>query len=139
MVKLPFYNYYSKFPVVRMSRNVTVLLTFSKAVDLMFFVFLCGFLLHCLFTLYQPHHEKTCSCHMHPHSLISAFFDRCLDSTIPLLAIAEVSRLELVSVAEHTSLCLNWSQTPRTGFLVMWLISCWIPCLYTFYQFHLTW
>ena len=29
----------------------------------------------------------------HPRSLISAFFIRCLDSKIPLLAIAEISRL----------------------------------------------
>ena len=45
----------------------------------------------------------------HPRSLISTFVVRCLDSIIPLLAIAEISRLELVSVAEQASLSLTWS------------------------------
>ena len=35
----------------------------------------------------------------------------CLDSIIPLFAIAEISR---------PCLCLTWSQIPKTGFLVMW-------------------
>ena len=47
-----------------------------------------------------------------------AFVVRCLDSIIPLLAIAEISRLLLVSVAEQAGLSLNWPQTPKTGFLV---------------------
>ena len=44
---------------------------------------------------FEPRHEKTCLWHgnMHPHSLISTFFVRCLDSIIPLLAIAKISRL----------------------------------------------
>ena len=54
--------------------------------------------------------------------LISAFVVRYLDSMIPLLAIAEISRLQLVSVAEQVGLSLKWSQTPMTGFLVTWLI-----------------
>ena len=51
---------------------------------------------------FEPRHEKTCLCHMpnnkdaaqlaHPRSLISAFVVCCLDSIIPLLAIAEISR-----------------------------------------------
>ena len=44
------------------------------------------------------------------------------DSIIHLLAIAEISRLYLVSVAELTSLSLTWSKTPKTGFLVRRLI-----------------
>ena len=56
-------------------------------------------------------------------SLISAFVVRFLDSTIPLPAIVEISRLYLVSVAEQTGLSLTWSQTPNTGFLVTRLIS----------------
>ena len=45
---------------------------------------------------YEPHHEKTCLCHMrttkvHLRSLISAFVVRCLASIIPLLAIAQIS------------------------------------------------
>ena len=54
----------------------------------------------------------------HPRSLISAIVVRCLDSAIPLLATAEISRLWLVSVAEQAGLSLTWSQTPKTGFLV---------------------
>ena len=62
----------------------------------------------------------------HPRSLIRAFVVRCLDYT---------SIITLVSISQITSfygctegLCLNWSQTPKTGFLVMRLISffqCW--------------
>ena len=58
----------------------------------------------------------------HPRSLISAFVVRCLDSIIPLLAIAEISSLLLVSVAEQAGLSLTWSQSPKTGFLVTRLI-----------------
>ena len=52
----------------------------------------------CLFQLSNARHEKTCFCPMrttkaHPRSLISAFVVHCLDSIIPLLAIAEISRL----------------------------------------------
>ena len=54
----------------------------------------------------------------HLCSLISAFVVRCLDSIIPLLAIAEISRVQLVSVAEQASLSLTWSQTVKTGFLM---------------------
>ena len=50
------------------------------------------------------------------HSLISAFVVRCLDSIIPLLVIAEISSLLLVSVAEQAGLSLTWSETPKTGF-----------------------
>ena len=48
--------------------------------------------------------------HAYLHSLISAFVVLCLDSIIPLLAVAEISRLWLVSVAEQTGLRLTWSQ-----------------------------
>ena len=51
---------------------------------------------------YEPRTEKTCLCHMqttkgadkpaHLHTLISAFVVHCLDSIIPLLAIADISR-----------------------------------------------
>ena len=40
----------------------------------------------------------------------------------PLLVIAEISRPKLVSVAEQAGWSLNWSQTPKTGFLLMSLI-----------------
>ena len=42
---------------------------------------------------------------------------RCLDS-ISLVSISEISRLYLASVAAQKGLCLTWSQTPKTGFLV---------------------
>ena len=58
----------------------------------------------------------------YPRSLISTFVVRCLDSTIPLLAIAKLPRPYLVTVAEQARLSLTWSQTPKTGFLVSQLI-----------------
>ena len=54
--------------------------------------------------------------------MITAFVVCCLDSTIPLLAIAEISKPKLVSVAEQAGLSLNWLQTPKAGFVVTWLI-----------------
>ena len=54
--------------------------------------------------------------------MITVFVVRCLDRTTPLLAIAEISRPKLVSVAEQAGLSLNWSQTPKAGFVVTWLI-----------------
>ena len=52
----------------------------------------------------------------HPCSLISTFVVCCVDSTIPLLAIYDISKLWQVSVAEQVSLSLIWSQTLKTGF-----------------------
>ena len=52
----------------------------------------------------------------HPHSLINAFVVRCLDSIIPLDSIAEISRVELASVAAQTGLCQAWSETPEDTF-----------------------
>ena len=52
----------------------------------------------------------------HPHSLISAFVVRCLDSIVSLDSIAEISRLKLASVAAHAGLCLAWSETPEDTF-----------------------
>ena len=54
--------------------------------------------------------------------LISTFVVRCLDSIIPLLAIAEISRPKLVSSAEQVGLSHNWSQTQKTHFLMMGLM-----------------
>ena len=73
----------------------------------------------------------------HPRSLINVFLVRCLDGIIPLLAIAEISRLELVSAAEQTGLSLIWSQTPKTGFIVTWLNSWWSVLLTTWYFYSL--
>ena len=49
-----------------------------------------------------------------------------LDSMIPILAQSKISRLQLVSVAEQAGLCLPWSQTPKTGFLMTGLIYDWV-------------
>ena len=57
------------------------------------------------------------ACASDPHSMISDFDVRYLDSIIHLLA-----RPKLVYVAEQASLSLNWSHIPKTGFLVTWLI-----------------
>ena len=60
----------------------------------------------------------------HPRSLISAFVVRSLDSIISLVSISIISTRYLASVAAQTSLCLTLSQTPKTGFLVAGLKSC---------------
>ena len=41
---------------------------------------------------------------------------RCQDRMIPLVYISEISRLQLVSVAEQVSLCLARSETPEDTF-----------------------
>ena len=55
---------------------------------------------------------------VHLRSLITAFVVRCLDGMIPPVSISEISSLYLASVAAQAGLCLTWSQTPKTGFLV---------------------
>ena len=55
----------------------------------------------------------------HPRSLSSTFVVRCLDSIIPLVTISEISSLCLASVAAQAGLSLQWSQTPKTGSLMM--------------------
>ena len=52
----------------------------------------------------------------HPRSLISAFVVRCLDRIISLDSKAEISRLQLASVAVQAGLCLAWSETPKDTF-----------------------
>ena len=59
---------------------------------------------------------------VHPCSLVSAFVVRCLDSILPLVSISEMSSLCLVSVTAQAGLSTPWSETLKTGFLVMWLI-----------------
>ena len=74
----------------------------------------------------EPSHEKMCLMSYannkgadqpaHPHSLISAFVLRCLDSIISLDSIAEISRLYLASVAAKTGLCMASSETSEDTF-----------------------
>ena len=47
---------------------------------------------------------------------------RYLDSTIPLLPKSEILSFEPSSVAVQPSLCLTWSETPKTGFLTTRLV-----------------
>ena len=58
----------------------------------------------------------------HLRNLNSTFIVCCLDSMIPLVSISEIASFYLASVAVQASLCLTCSQTPKTGFLVTWLI-----------------
>ena len=48
---------------------------------------------------------------------------RHTDSAIPLLSKSEISSLQPSSVAVQPGLCQTWSETPKTGFLTMRLIS----------------
>ena len=41
------------------------------------------------------------------------------DSTVPLLPKSEISSLQPFSVAVQPGLCQTWSETPKTGFLIM--------------------
>ena len=81
---------------------------------------------------YEPHHEKTyffayaknkCA-----HKLRgNRTADQCLcfcfiDSTIPLLSKAEISRVSPFSVDVQPGLCCTWLETRNTGFLVTRLI-----------------
>ena len=76
--------------------------------------------------LNEPGHEKTCLMSYannkgadqpaHPRSLISALVVRCLDSLMSLVSVTKISSLMLASVAEQTSLCLAWSETPEDTF-----------------------
>ena len=54
--------------------------------------------------------------------LIRVNIVHCLDSIIPILVKSKISSLCQASVAEQASLSLPWSQTPKKGFLVTWLI-----------------
>ena len=73
--------------------------------------------------LFLPYaNNKSANQPAHLRSLISTFVVCFLDSTIRVLAKTEISRLLLASVAVHAGLSLPWSQTPKTDFLMMWLI-----------------
>ena len=53
---------------------------------------------------------------VHLCSLNSTFVVRCLDSILPLLSISEISRLQLVTVAEQTGLSHTWLKIPEDMF-----------------------
>ena len=74
----------------------------------------------------EPGHEKMCLMAYannkgadqpaHPRSLISAFVVRSSDSIISPDSIADISRLNLASVAAQVGLCMAWSETPEDTF-----------------------
>ena len=82
--------------------------------------------------LYEPRHDKNCFCHMQTTKAqislsirtvwSASLFVHCMDSIIPLVSISEISSLYLASLAAQAGLCLTWSQTPKTVFLVTRLI-----------------
>ena len=45
-----------------------------------------------------------------------------IDSTFTLLPTCEISRLYPSSVVVQPGLCSTWSETPKTGFVLRWLI-----------------
>ena len=51
-----------------------------------------------------------------PRSLISVLVVRCLDSIIPILDEAKISRLQLISVAEQAGLYVTWSHNYKARF-----------------------
>ena len=61
----------------------------------------------------QQRRRSACACVQSDQRLCFC----CLDSIIPLVSISKISSLYLASVAAQT-----WSQTPKTGFLMTWLI-----------------
>ena len=49
---------------------------------------------------------------------------RYMDSTIPLLPKSTILSLQTFSVVVQPGLFWTWSETPKTGFLMTWLILC---------------
>ena len=75
----------------------------------------------------------------HPRSLISAFVIRCLDSIIPLVyRYPKFQASSLVSVGKQTGLSLGWSEKPKTGFLMTWLVYL-CRALISFHKFCCVW
>ena len=70
--------------------------------------------------LFLPYvNNKGADQHVHLRSLISPFVVLCQDSIILPVSISKISRLYLASVIVQAGLSLPWSQTPKTGFLMM--------------------
>ena len=101
-----------------------------------------------LFSLFGPRREKPCLREYssnkdadkpaHPHSLISAFVIRFLESTISKLASSEISIFQLVPVAEQAGLNLTLSEIPKTGFVASRPIYCLKNKHYRLFTFILT-
>ena len=59
----------------------------------------------------------------HPHSLVSDFVIRFMESIISKLTTSKFSFFSLVSVTEETGLIVVLSETPKTGFVALSPIS----------------
>ena len=72
---------------------------------------------------FEPLHEKTC---FMPYPTTKAQTDKGTDQPAhlhSLISIFVVCRLHsMISMADQAGLSLTWSETQKTGFLVMWLI-----------------
>ena len=86
---------------------------------------------------FEPRNGKTCFSHIvqqrcRSACVISTFVVHYLDSIIPLVSISKISRLYLVSVAEHAGLSLTLLEALKTGFLMMRLIYCYNVHMYSY-------
>ena len=72
---------------------------------------------------------------LHPCSLISVYIVHTKHSIIPKIAIAEISRPLLASLAELASLSQAWSYTPKAGSLMTAICSkkfdTWLECIHS--------
>ena len=81
--------------------------------------------------LFMPHaNNKAADQPAHPHSQISAFVVRCLDSIVSLVPIFAIWWLTQACVAEQAGLSPAWSQTPKDSFSQSEksLPSLWLQC-----------
>ena len=85
--------------------------------------------------LFMPYaNKKSADQPAHPRSLVSAFVVHCLDSIISILAISNISRLWLASLAAQAGLC----RKPRRQVfwwrgLFVWIIVSYSKCISSIY------
>ena len=97
-------------------KSQTVLLSYRSKLE--FFNFR-----YSIYRLYNMRKPAFAICANQPVQSDQSLCFRCLDSVIPIFAIVEISRPELISSAEQAGLSLTWSEIPKTGFLMTRLIS----------------
>ena len=73
--------------------------------------------------LCEPRHEKAYSLHMRRSAEWQHLCFCYIDSTITLPPISKFSSLHSSSVAVKTGLSWTWLETPKTAFLMVWLMS----------------
>ena len=81
-----------------------------------------------VFALCEQHRRRSACASMQSDQHLCC---RSIDSIIPVVTMYKISRLWLVSVIVQTNLSLTWSQTPKTGFLMMKLIYRGLGAVYT--------